>query len=204
MSSQSGDGHGTRGDDYTRRLIDRTRGGWREALDVQRPYRWNLRRLEPGRCLDIGCGIGRNLAHLPAGSIGVDHNPTSVETCRDHGLEAYTSETFLGLADVGTFDSLLVAHVLEHLDEATARSLVDGYLPYLRQGGRIIVITPQERGFASDATHVRWVGFDETMALFEELDLEAVRTFSFPFPRVVGRYFYANEFVSVARRATSP
>ena len=32
-----------------------------------------------GRTLDVGCGIGRNLAALPPGSLGVDHNPTSIE-----------------------------------------------------------------------------------------------------------------------------
>ena len=34
---------------------------WKRALDVQAPYRWNLRRLKPGFMLDVGCGLGRNL-----------------------------------------------------------------------------------------------------------------------------------------------
>jgi SAM-dependent methyltransferase len=47
------------------------------------PYRWNLHRLLGGRrVLDAGCGIGRNLVGLEAGSVGVDHNPHSVEHCR--------------------------------------------------------------------------------------------------------------------------
>jgi len=48
--------------DYTERLGKLTGAGWKQRLDVQRPYRWNLRRLtEDRRVLDVGCGIGRNL-----------------------------------------------------------------------------------------------------------------------------------------------
>ena len=55
------------------------------------------------------------------------------------------------------FDTLLCAHVLEHLDEATGVELIRTYLPYLRPKARVILITPQERGQRSDATHVRFM-----------------------------------------------
>ena len=51
---------------------------WKKALNVQAPYRWNLRRQRLGRTLDVGCGIGRNLETLDPGSVGVDHNEHSV------------------------------------------------------------------------------------------------------------------------------
>jgi len=48
---------------------------------VQAPYRRNLRRLVGDRAvLDVGCGIGRNLANLGPGSVGVDHNAHSWPT----------------------------------------------------------------------------------------------------------------------------
>lgn len=197
-----GDNPNTRDPAYTHRLLNKSGAGWRARLDVQRPYRWNLRRLGPGRCLDVGCGVGRNLAHLPPGSVGVDHNPTSVEICRTRGLGAFTSDEFPELADVGTFESLLFAHVLEHLDESSARELLMRFLPYLCNGGQVIVITPQERGFASDDTHVRWVGFDEVQELFSHLNVTLVKRYSFPFPRLVGRFFYANEFVIVGQTSS--
>ena len=58
------------------------------------PYRWNLRRLRLGRVLDVGCGIGRNLQHLDADAVGVDHNQDSVTIARQRGLTAYVPEAF--------------------------------------------------------------------------------------------------------------
>ncbi len=190
----------TRGRAYTERLLSKGNVGWRARLDVQRPYRWNLNRLNPGRCLDVGCGVGRYLAALPAGSVGVDHNVTSVAVCRAQGLSAYTPEEFLSLDGVGEFDTTLVAHVLEHVDGATGVDLLTTYGAFLKPDGRAIVITPQERGFASDSTHVRWMGFGEVAAACDRSGLTVTRQYSFPFPRAVGRVFYANEFVTVASR----
>ena len=80
----------TSSESYTVRLQTRSSVWWKRLLDVQAPYRWNLRRLHLGRTLDIGCGIGRNLAISATGSVGVDHNATSIETARAQGHEAYT------------------------------------------------------------------------------------------------------------------
>ena len=49
---------------YAHSLQQRESATWKRWLDVQRPYRWNLRRLEPGFLLDVGYGLGRNLAHV--------------------------------------------------------------------------------------------------------------------------------------------
>jgi 2-polyprenyl-3-methyl-5-hydroxy-6-metoxy-1,4-benzoquinol methylase len=171
------------------------------VLDVQAPYRWNLRRLGLGRTLDVGCGIGRNLAHLGSDGVGVDHNPTSIEVCRQAGLTAYTSEEFFrdGHARPESFDSLLVAHVVEHMPAEAAAAVLKEYLPCVRRGGSVVLITPQERGYASDATHVHFVGFAEAAELCERLALQVRRQYSFPFPRAAGRIFTYNEFVTVAR-----
>ena len=105
----------TRDPVYTARL--RAEGGvwWKRLLRVQAPYGWNLRRLEPGFTLDIGCGIGRNLAHLRGHGIGIDHNADSVAAARARGFEAFTPEEFRGSSydRPGRFDSLLLSHVAE-------------------------------------------------------------------------------------------
>ena len=49
---------------YADRLRRKEDARWKQVLDVQAPYRWNLRRQELGRTLDVGCGIGRNLVSL--------------------------------------------------------------------------------------------------------------------------------------------
>lgn len=189
----------TSGADYAHRLQRLGGAWWKRWLNVQAPYRWNVRRLRLGRTLDIGCGIGRNLRHLDGDAVGVDHNPTSVQICRAQGLAAYTVEEFLA-APGQTFDTLLAAHMVEHLSETDARTTLAGYLPYLKSGGRVVFITPQERGYHSDPTHVWFVGFDELAKLCSDLGLTVTRQYSFPFPRGLGRLFTYNEFVVVARK----
>jgi 2-polyprenyl-3-methyl-5-hydroxy-6-metoxy-1,4-benzoquinol methylase len=192
---------GTDAPDYATRLQTLEQARWKRWLDVQAPYRWNIRRLGLGRTLDVGCGLGRNLAHLGGSGVGVDHNAASVAIARDRGLEAYTSEEFLAgpQAKPASFDSLLAAHVVEHMSEADAIGVLRTYLPFVRAGGKVVLITPQERGYATDATHVRFCGFPEVAALCEAVGLTVVRQYSFPFPRVVGRVFPYNEFVTLAR-----
>jgi SAM-dependent methyltransferase len=195
----------TDGVEYTERLRRLEQAWWKRVLDVQAPYRWNIRRLKLGRTLDVGCGIGRNLAHLSGSGVGVDHNPTSVATCRARGLTAYTTEEFFSgeHGRPGSFDAMLAAHLLEHMPQRQAREVVESYLPCVRGGGKVVFITPQERGYASDATHVRWVGFEETRALCAELGLAVVRQYSFPLPRLAGKFFTYNEFVTVARKESA-
>ena len=174
---------------------------WKRALDVQRPYRWNLRRLAPGFMLDVGCGLGRNLGHLGGHGVGVDHNPESIAVARSRGLQAFTPDEFAQseYASPGRFDSLLCAHVVEHMPADSVVELLRSYLGYVRRGGKVIVITPQERGFRSDPTHVEFVDFDALRALADRLDLAWESARSFPLPRVAGRVFTYNEFVVVAR-----
>lgn len=185
---------------YTERLVRFQGAAWKRVLDVQAPYRWKLRKMLGERVtVDVGCGIGRNLANLPAGSVGVDHNQHSVAHCRALGLTAFTPDEFHASAAPETFDGMLAAHLVEHLPRADAITVLKSYLPYLRRGARVVVITPQERGYASDATHVWFCGFEENADLCRELGFEVEDQASFPFPRAAGRRFTYNEFVTVAR-----
>jgi SAM-dependent methyltransferase len=186
--------------DYTERLVALEGARWKRWLDVQAPYRWNLRRLALGRTLDVGCGIGRNLLHLPPGSVGVDPNAHSVAIARSRGCDALAPDGLRAAHAPASFDALLVAHVLEHLAPDEARALVAEHLPYVRAGGRIVLITPQDAGFRSDATHRTFFDGAALTALLEGLACAVVRSYSFPFPRPVGRVFPHNEFVVVGRR----
>ena len=185
---------------YAERLRRLERSWWKRALDVQAPYRRNVRRLAPGRTLDVGCGLGRNLGHLGGHGVGVDHNPAAVAECRRRGLVAYTTDAFPSAPEAvaAGFDHLLLAHVLEHLALDEGRQLVTAYLRYLRPGGTVVVITPQEAGQRSDPTHVTFLDFDAVGRLLEAVGLRVTEQRSFPFPRGAGRAFRHNEFVTVA------
>ncbi|MFF7177908.1 methyltransferase domain-containing protein [Streptomyces sp. NPDC008121] len=195
---------GTESSEYTQRLARLEQSGLKRFLPTQAPYRWNLRRLKLGRVLDVGCGLGRNLLNCGPDSVGVDHNAHSVTTCRERGLNAYTPEELAKAEDCGpgSFDSLLCAHVLEHMEEGMAVDVLAQYLPLVKPGGSVVLITPQESGYKTDATHVRFVGFEELRRHAEKAGLDVARTYSFPFPRPVGKVFPYNEFVLVGTLAT--
>jgi SAM-dependent methyltransferase len=176
------------------------------VLDVQRPYRSNIRRLRPGFVLDVGCGIGRNLVHLDGHGVGVDHNPHSVAEARARGLEAYTNEEFASSQRnrPRTFDSLLCAHVLEHMRATEATALLADNLQLLKAHGRVIVIVPQAAGFKSDPTHREYLGPPQLAEVTRPLPLDLERMYSFPFPAWAGRVFRYNETVAVYRLRDDP
>lgn len=199
------DGEATSGRDYADRLVRLQSAWWKHIIDVQAPYRWNIRRLRLGATLDIGCGIGRNLHHLGGAAVGVDHNADSVAVARSAGLTAYTGEEFRDSADAVKegYDTLLLAHVVEHMDRDTAVGILRDYLMYLKPAGRVVFITPQEAGYRTDSTHVRFVDFAGGADLAAAIGFEVARSYSFPFPRMAGRFFPYNEFVMVTRPGRS-
>jgi len=185
---------------YADRLESRAASRWRRYVGVQLPYRWNVRRLNLGFVLDVGCGVGRNLAHLDGHGVGVDPNLDCVDAARQRGFRAYGPEEFEHAAarEGWRFDSMLVAHVLEHVGLDAGVPLVRSYLRYVRPGGRVVLITPQEAGYRSDQTHVEFMDDGKLRRLCDAVGLRVDRNYSFPFPRFAGRTFTYNEFVVVA------
>ena len=180
---------------YTARLQKLERKSWKVFLDVQRPFRTPVLKLELGKTLEIGCGIGRVLQWLPD-SCGVDHNPFSIEVARRRGLTAFTNDEFHSTpyAVIDSFDSIVMAHLLEHLTSEKIDSLFFDFRKYLRPNGRLLVICPQEAGYHSDSTHINFVDFKAIASLGERHGFEVVSMRSNPFPRFFGRIFRYNEF----------
>jgi len=97
----------------------------------------------PRRLADLGCGCGRLLEELPPGfdGVGVDASETAVEFCRKRGVSASVGSlpAQVPFPD-GTFDAVILADILEHVedDEACARAAAR----LLRAGGVMIVTAP--------------------------------------------------------------
>lgn len=194
-----GDGSLTQLDDYAQRLVSLQSVAWKEKLRFLDPYGWHTRRVCKGSVLEIGSGIGRNLRALKGRSLGIDHNESAVNYSNSRGLESMTVEQFLLGKDgrYDEFDTLLIAHVLEHIDAATQNQIFNEYLPHLGPGSRIVLICPQEKGFDSDPTHVRWVDGLALRDVLESLNCINIRVSSFPFSRRFGKLFTYNQFVAI-------
>jgi SAM-dependent methyltransferase len=195
-------GSSTQSAEYTERLQQLESIWWKKLVPVQAPYRWHLRSLKLGFVLDVGCGIGRNLGHIDDLGVGVDHNAESINAARRLGFKAFTPDEFMDSqwSKGSQFDSILLSHIVEHLDRATSRKMVQSYLPYLKKGGRVVILCPQEAGYRSDATHVEFMNFSALQNLCNELELSVEKSYSFPFPRWVGKFFKYNEFVVIAQK----
>lgn len=192
----------TRESGYTKRLLD-IEGHWlKRALSPVNPYRWNIRRLTRGKTLDIGCGVGRNLRYLGRlDAVGVDHNDESVAHVRSLGFQAFNPDQFQDShQEIRDFDTLLISHVLEHLSVEDAKKLLETYLPYLKHGGQVVVICPQERGYESDSTHVTYFTGELVSQLLGNENLTNLEIKSFPLPTFFGRSYIYNEHIVVATK----
>jgi SAM-dependent methyltransferase len=188
---------------YTRYLVG-WESWWKRFLDVQRPYRRHLKKLDLGFILDLGCGVGRNLVNLGGvgAGVGVDHNACSVAIARSRGLVAFTPDDFFlsRYAIAESFHAILFSHVAEHMACKDVIELISRYLKFLRLEGRVVLITPQESGFRSDPTHVEFMDFGKTANIARQMGLHVEHQYSFPFPKWVGRAFKHNEFVTICRK----
>ena len=94
-------------------------------------YLRNILRDVRGATIDFGCGAGQLLSRLPAGSIGLEVNPHLIEALRNAGHSVRPSrgdmqDFELEGIESGCFQTLVIAHVLEHLQnpEAALRVLL--------------------------------------------------------------------------------
>jgi SAM-dependent methyltransferase len=161
-----------------------------------------------GKTLDFGCGVGELLQWLPAGSRGVEYNRATVDHCRARGLDVQfydgtTDGWSLSMFGPGDgFRSMVVSHVLEHLDEPrdVLRRLLD---TAVRLGMRdVLVIVPGRAGFRIDPTHRVLV--DEAMirdAVTAPWRVEKAFRFPFDWERV-GDVFVYNELHVKLRRGS--
>lgn len=140
---------------------------------------WLYRRLArhlSGRVLDVGCGIGDFLAYT--GAVGVDVNAYAVDWCRRRGLDARVmTENNLPFAD-GSFDSVVLDNVLEHLSDPS--HLLAEIERVLTQGGYVLVGVPGLLGYTCDSDHKMFYDESGLREVMENSGFEQLTVFYMP------------------------
>ncbi len=167
-------------------------------------------RLLKGRTIDFGCGTGELLRKLPQGSLGLEVNQTTIEYCKEEGLNVRYYDPLKDkymLSDFahGEFESLVISHVLEHIKNP-AQALLSLLKAARRLDiKRVVVIVPGKRGFAFDSTHQTYIG----LGFFEKNELKYVEGFGITMQRyfpinlsIIGLFFTYLELQVVYDRKT--
>lgn len=104
--------------------------------------------LERKKILEFGCGLGQNLFWLPENRrVGYDISNFAVELFKSKGGRATTN---ISLIPDDSFDIVFSAHVLEHVDNPIETLRV--MHSKLRKGGKLILVTPLDKGKKINAT----------------------------------------------------
>jgi predicted SAM-dependent methyltransferase len=85
-------------------------------------------------------------------------------------------------AKKASYDTILLAHVFEHLKRKDNIELLKEYMPFLKKNGQLLIICPQEKGYTTDQTHVEFYDFHKIEKLLSEFGFVTVRKMSFPVP----------------------
>jgi SAM-dependent methyltransferase len=193
---------------YAEEQLRRSRHPFRRF--VKNFYLRNILRDVRGATIDFGCGAGQLLAQLPTGSVGLEVNPHLIKELILAGFDVRQAtgamtDFDLGQFEPGRYETLVISHVLEHLaDPIAAVTRLLAAAERLRVG-RIIVIVPGAKGFASDRTHLTFINRD-----YLELHVSRggiatyrqTRLSYFPGPwEWVGKYFVFHEMKVVYDRS---
>ena len=162
-----------------------------------------------GPTVDFGCGVGELLGRLPERSTGLEINSASVEHCRTQGLDARLHEAHADdwslsvLEDRRDLQSLVISHVLEHLEDPASK--LRQLLKAAQRLGisRVMVIVPGRRGYALDDTHRTFVDLDmlASPAVVDGTGFSLARSRYFPGNlRIIGDYFAHHELQVIYQR----
>jgi methionine biosynthesis protein MetW len=163
-------------------------GNWALLAEVER-----LLPLGQPTVLDVGCGRGELLAHLPKGTatVGVDVSAASVDIARRFATEAYVGDLDKPIPDLDgrVFDLVVCADVLEHLIDPLAG--LRRAMTWCGPGGHVVVSLPnigywaarwqlargrfpREQDGIFDAGHLHFFTVDEASRLLASAGLREV------------------------------
>ena len=113
-----------------------------------------------GRLLDIGCGHGLLLDEARRrgyDAVGLELSRAAARHAREVLSLEVREITLEGFEDPGGFDVVVLADVLEHLDDPIAG--LERCIALLRQGGVLCVVTPDPSSLPARLAGGRWWGY---------------------------------------------
>jgi SAM-dependent methyltransferase len=153
----------------------------------------DLDRIAPGRLLDVGCGDGTRIARLRRLGwevYGQDLDPAAIRHARETlGLDAFLGRLEDAPFPESSFDCLTLNHVIEHVPDPI--ELLEHSRRLLKNGARLVVITPNVESFAHQYFGCLWRG------------LEPPRHLHLFSPRTLARVAGAAGFAEITHLRTS-
>lgn len=137
---------------------------WRGQFYVKRILYPKICSYVKGKVLDVGCGTG-DFLECCKGATGVDVNPYNITYCRSRGLKALHMDGTKFPFENGSFNSVVVDNVLEHIEEPGG--VIEEIRRVLADGGIMVVGVPGKKGFNHDSDHKRF---------YDELSLDDLMT----------------------------
>jgi len=178
------------GDDYNVFAPDLSEIRIAALIDrAHREDRFNHARIVPGgRYLDVGCGLGENVAamqRLGMDACGVEPSPIAVEKSRALGVRVACG--FLRDAQYPSdhFDLVTMYHVLEHIPDPM--EVLRECYRIMRNGAELVIGIPNIESLVLRVVGARdWTGFDPThIHYFRWTSIEAaVRSAGFAVARI--------------------
>ena len=110
------------------------------------------------RILDVGCGYGRFLKPLHDygyNILGIDYNSEIVALNTTEGYKCLSVNDFKN-SDVGSFDLIVLSHLIEHFNHDDLLKFIDYYISLLNKDGYLLIYTPVFNStFYNDFDHVK-------------------------------------------------
>lgn len=170
-------------------------------------YLKNILRNVLGPTIDFGCGAGQLLARLPTGSIGLEVNPYLVKELQRINLNVIlydpNDQFSLHSLPANYYKTLVMAHVLEHFNDADSILRQLCYSCNNLGIQRLIFVLPGIKGFKSDKTHKTFIDkiYLERNGLFHCGDYSIKKTSYFPINlEFIGKYYAFHEFMVIYER----
>jgi 2-polyprenyl-3-methyl-5-hydroxy-6-metoxy-1,4-benzoquinol methylase len=114
-----------------------------------------------GLLLEVGCGNGdmlKKMDQLGWQVEGLDFDPIAVDTAKKKGLNIHLGGLIEQKMQGGTFDAIVMRHVIEHVPNPSA--VIAECLRILRPNGKLVIQTPNINGMGHLLFKNDWRGLE--------------------------------------------